>query len=61
MSLFRADPKHGVAWITGGGTGIGRALALELAAKGFVVAVTGRLQDPVDEVIGKAAGGVDTL
>jgi NAD(P)-dependent dehydrogenase (short-subunit alcohol dehydrogenase family) len=56
MSLYRADPKHGVAWVTGGGTGIGRALALNLAAKGFVVAVTGRLEDPVDAVIAAAAG-----
>ncbi len=56
MSLYRADPKHGVAWITGGGTGLGRGLALDLARKGYVVAVTGRAEDPVDEVIEKAAG-----
>ncbi|TIT58343.1 MAG: oxidoreductase, partial [Mesorhizobium sp.] len=27
MTLYRANPKHGVAWITGGSSGIGRALA----------------------------------
>ena len=56
MSLYRADPEHGIAWITGGGTGIGSALALDLAEKGFVVAVSGLPEDPLDGVIGRAAG-----
>lgn len=42
MSLYRADPKDGVAWITGASTGIGRQLALDLARKGYVVAATAR-------------------
>ena len=33
MSLYRANPKDGVAWITGASTGIGRALSLALAAR----------------------------
>jgi len=39
-----------VAWITGGGTGIGRALALELAAGGGHVALSGRRVDRLEEV-----------
>jgi NAD(P)-dependent dehydrogenase (short-subunit alcohol dehydrogenase family) len=56
MSIYRADPAHGVAWITGGGTGIGRALALDLARAGFVVAVTGRMEDPVEDLVEAASG-----
>lgn len=40
-----------VVWITGGGTGIGRSLALELARQGAQVAVSGRRQDRLDEVV----------
>jgi NAD(P)-dependent dehydrogenase (short-subunit alcohol dehydrogenase family) len=39
-----------VVWITGGGTGIGRALALEAARQGADVAVSGRRAEPLDEV-----------
>lgn len=42
MGLYRASPKDGVAWITGASTGIGRSLALELARKGYTVAITAR-------------------
>ena len=40
-----------VAWITGGGTGIGAALAGEFARHGATVAVSGRRQDRLDAVV----------
>jgi NAD(P)-dependent dehydrogenase (short-subunit alcohol dehydrogenase family) len=56
MAIYRADPKHGVAWITGGSTGIGRQFALDLASEGWTVAVTSRVEDPIEPVIEAAAG-----
>lgn len=38
-------------WITGGGSGIGRACALEFAREGARVAVSGRRPDRLDEVV----------
>ncbi len=40
-----------VAFITGGGTGIGRACALAFAAEGARVAVAGRRKDPLAAVV----------
>lgn len=40
MTLYRADPKDGVAWITGASTGIGRQVAIDLARKGYKVIAT---------------------
>ena len=40
-----------VVWITGGGSGIGRALALEFARQGACVAVSGRRVARLEEVV----------
>ena len=39
-----------IAWVTGGGSGIGKALALELAERGADVAVSGRRADRLEAV-----------
>jgi NAD(P)-dependent dehydrogenase (short-subunit alcohol dehydrogenase family) len=48
------DMRH--ALVTGGGTGIGAACALALAAGGFRVSVAGRRSEPLREVIAKLGG-----
>jgi citronellol/citronellal dehydrogenase len=46
-----------VAVVTGGGTGLGRATALELAACGARVVICGRRPEPLEETASKAEGG----
>jgi NAD(P)-dependent dehydrogenase (short-subunit alcohol dehydrogenase family) len=45
-----------VALVTGGGTGIGAAVARRLADDGYEVAVTGRRSGPIEEVADKIGG-----
>lgn len=45
---------HSIVWITGAGKGIGRALALELAASGHVVAASARTEADLDFLIAEA-------
>jgi NAD(P)-dependent dehydrogenase (short-subunit alcohol dehydrogenase family) len=40
-----------VAWLTGAGSGIGRAVALALADAGYRVALAGRRKDALDETV----------
>ncbi len=48
-----------VVWITGGGSGIGLAVAIECAKQGATVAVSGRRKDRLEEAVVaiEAAGG----
>jgi NAD(P)-dependent dehydrogenase (short-subunit alcohol dehydrogenase family) len=45
-----------VAFVTGGGTGLGRAMALELSRRGANVAVVGRRREPLDETVSMLHG-----
>ncbi len=45
-----------VVLITGGSKGLGRVTALHFAREGAHVVITGRNQDPLDEVVSSAAG-----
>lgn len=48
--------SHKVALVTGGGTGIGAAVARRLAGDGYAVAVTGRRAGPIEAVAAETGG-----
>jgi 3-hydroxybutyrate dehydrogenase len=50
MDPLPTRPHSGVAIVTGGGRGIGRAIALAFAAQGLDIAVISRSQDQIDSV-----------
>jgi NADP-dependent 3-hydroxy acid dehydrogenase YdfG len=52
--------KGQVALVTGGGTGIGRATALRLAAEGATVVVSARRAEPLAEVVAEIEAGGGT-
>lgn len=52
--------KGQVAWITGGGSGIGRAAAIALAKEGAKLVLTGRRRDALEETA-KLTGGALVL
>ncbi|MBX4870726.1 SDR family NAD(P)-dependent oxidoreductase [Rhizobium bangladeshense] len=56
MRDFIARPEHGIVWISGASSGIGRALALKLAGEGYKVAVTARSHEKLVELQAEARG-----
>ena len=50
-----------VAIVSGGGSGLGRASALELAACGAQVVVCGRRLEPLEETVARAADAVEFI
>src|SRR3954451_17534508 len=50
--------SRGVAVVSGGGSGLGREIALELARRGYDLALLGRRQAPLEETL-KLAGQPD--
>jgi NAD(P)-dependent dehydrogenase (short-subunit alcohol dehydrogenase family) len=49
--MYRAKPDDGIAFVTGASSGIGRATALELARRGYRVAVTARRADALASLV----------
>jgi len=51
-------PSHGAAWVTGASGGIGRALVLRLASKGWTVYATARSAEALTSLAEEAQGTV---
>jgi citronellol/citronellal dehydrogenase len=64
-SVFRPRLFEGqVVWVTGGGSGIGRCVAHELASLGAMVVISGRTKEKLDRVAAEIAedgGRCDTV
>jgi NADP-dependent 3-hydroxy acid dehydrogenase YdfG len=56
MAARRVTPADGAAWITGASSGIGRSVALEMARRGWTVAVSARREAELESLAGEAAG-----
>lgn len=59
-----SNNKKRVAWVTGGGSGIGLAGAQSLASEGWTVIISGRRKDVLDEAaagIARSGGAIETM
>ncbi|MEU5524182.1 SDR family oxidoreductase [Streptomyces sp. NPDC047860] len=56
MNAKETDGRAGVAVVTGAGSGIGRAVAVELLCAGWSVALAGRREETLEETAALAAG-----
>lgn len=56
LSLFRARPQDGAAWVTGASSGIGREVAKSLAARGYRVIATARSVDKLNTLASEGKG-----
>lgn len=56
MALPRMKPQDGVAWVTGASSGIGAMVALELARRGWTVAITARRTDALEALARRGEG-----
>jgi NAD(P)-dependent dehydrogenase (short-subunit alcohol dehydrogenase family) len=56
MAATRPTPADGCAWITGASSGIGKGVALEMARRGWTVAISARREAELEAVALEAAG-----
>jgi NAD(P)-dependent dehydrogenase (short-subunit alcohol dehydrogenase family) len=49
-------PSDGVAWITGASSGIGKSVALELARRGWTVAISARREEELTKIVTEGIG-----
>ncbi|TXI00522.1 MAG: SDR family oxidoreductase [Rhizobium sp.] len=56
MTEMSSPMQNGIALVTGGGTGIGRAIAKALGAAGFTVVISGRRADVLERTASELAG-----
>jgi short-subunit dehydrogenase len=59
--MSAAPNSKGVAWVTGAGTGIGRALAKRLAEEGWVVAASARTARDLDSLAAEVPGRITSF